>query len=95
MLSLLVAYSDVRAEIPKTSQRILMSDFIAMLIGLSAAVTLFDMGILWFSRSSPRASVIVKFTKPMTASRAIDLASFLFVVDYILVIFIYSTIIAA
>ena len=81
VLALTVAQSDVLKDVPKTSGRILLSDYILLLSWFSALVTFYEMVACWLSNYGDSKKYLKKQLKAGRATcsvvRAVDLIAFL------------------
>ena len=96
LLAFVVAQSDVLKEVPHTSQRILLAEYILLFTGLTGLVTMYDMiacGFAHMKRSANRHVTILCGNTPMRAVRAFDIAAFLFAFDLLLIINLYASLI--
>ena len=96
LLAFVVAQSDVLEEVPHTSQRILLAEYILLFTGMTGVVTMYDMIICGFAHMKGSANKIVKIPFLKTSLRLIrvcDIVAFLLALDFLIGINLYAALV--
>ena len=95
LLAFVVAQSEVLKEVPHTSQRILLAEYILLFTGLTGLVTMYDMAVCGLAHMKQTANRNVNLPcrkNPMRAVRALDIAAFLLSLDFFIIINLYAAV---